>query len=308
MKITAVEAIPVTYPEPNDFNAYRHLCLVKLTADDGRVGWGESVTMWPEASMATKAVIEGLAQLLIGKDPVSNDALYRAMKNHVWWYGYEGGIASFAISALDIAIWDLKGKALDTSVTRLLGGPVHDTLPAIASCHAHYAEIPAMAEETLEWLSTGLQGIKTGFGKRGDAYLGYEHDRDVAYVKAMREAIGPDKQLMVDMGIKIRWDVTTAVRRCQAFDEYNLNWIEEPLAAWDPEGYRTLRDKTSTLIAYGEREWTLQGFERLLETGTVDVVGCDPGRAEASPASRSCASGWSTTAARPTPTPGPPPS
>ena len=280
MKITAVEAIPVTYPEPNDFNAYRHLCLVKLTADDGQVGWGESVTMWPEASMATKAVIEGLAQLLIGKDPVSNDALYRAMKNHVWWYGYEGGIASFAISALDIAIWDLKGKALDTSVTRLLGGPVHDTLPAIASCHAHYAEIPAMAEETLEWLSTGLQGIKTGFGKRGDAYLGYEHDRDVAYVKAMREAIGPDKQLMVDMGIKIRWDVTTAVRRCQAFDEYNLNWIEEPLAAWDPEGYRTLRDKTSTLIAYGEREWTLQGFERLLETGTVDVIGCDPGRAE----------------------------
>ena len=65
-----------------------------------------------------------------------------------------------------------------------------------------------MCEEALEWLSTGLQGVKTGFGKRGDAHLGYEHDRDVEYVRAMREAIGPDNLLMIDMGIKIRWDVT----------------------------------------------------------------------------------------------------
>jgi len=74
--------------------------------------------------------------------------------------------------------------------------------------------------------------------------------------------------------------VTSAVRRAQAMEEYRLDWIEEPLGAWDPEGYANLRAKTSTRIAYGEKEWTLEGFERVLATGTVDVVGVDPGRAE----------------------------
>jgi L-alanine-DL-glutamate epimerase-like enolase superfamily enzyme len=86
--------------------------------------------------------------------------------------------------------------------------------------------------------------------------------------------------LMIDNGIAIKWDVTDAVRRAKAMEEYNLDWIEEPLGAWDPEGYANLRAKTTTRIAYGEREWTLEQFERVLATGTVDVLGVDPGRAE----------------------------
>ncbi len=280
MRIEKVEGIPVSYPEPNDFNALRHLCLVKITTDDGAVGWGESITQFPEASFATKAIIDGMAADVVGKDPVRNDEIWRAVKNRAWWYGYEGGIASYAISAIDMALWDLKGQALNLSVCELLGGPVHEKLPAIASSHAHHASIPAMASEAAEWLSTGLQGMKVGFGKRGEAHLGYEHDRDVKYVETMRETIGPDKMLMIDLGIKIRWDVSTAVKRVQAFDEYDIDWIEEPLGAWDPEGYATLRAKTKTRIAYGEKEWTLKGFERVLATGTCDVVGVDPGRAE----------------------------
>ena len=95
----------------------------------------------------------------------------------------------------------------------------------------------------------------------------------------MREGLG-DKMLMIDCGIAIKWDVTDAVRRVQAMEEYDLAWIEEPLGAWDPEGYANLRAKTTTRIAYGEQEWTLERFERVLATGTVDVVGVDPGRAE----------------------------
>lgn len=280
MRITSVEAIPVSYPEPNDFNALRHLCLAKLTADDGQVGWGESITQFPEANFATKAIIEGFAEFVIGKDPVSHELIWRTLKDRSWWYGHGGGIASYAIAAIDMAVWDLKGKALGTSVLELLGGPVHEKLPGIASCHAHYEEIPRMVEEAQEWLSTGLQGVKVGFGKRGDARLGYDHDRDVEYVRQMREGIGADRSLMIDNGWAIKWDVSTAVKRCVAFDEYDVTWVEEPLGAWDPEGYRTLRDKTRTLIAYGEKEWTLEGFERVLATGTVDVVGVDPGRAE----------------------------
>jgi len=280
VKIETVEAIPVSYPEPNDFNALRHLCLCKITADDGQVGWGESITQFPEANFAAKAIIEGMAPNLVGRDPVHTEALWRQNRDQAWWYGYGGGISSYAVAAIDIALWDLKGKALGASVIDLLGGPVHERLPAVASCHAHYEEIPAMVEEAQEWLSTGMQGVKVGFGKRGNARLGYEHDRDVEYVRQMREGIGDDKMLMIDCGIAIKWDVSTAVRRAQAMEPYNLTWIEEPLGAWDPEGYRTLRDKTTTLIAYGEKEWNLEGFERVLETGTVDVVGVDPGRAE----------------------------
>lgn len=280
MRIAKVEAIPVSYPEPNDFGATRHLCLAKLTTHDGAVGWGESITQFPEANFATEAIIDGMADLVVGRDPVQNDAIWRSLKDRAWWYGYGGGIASYAIAALDMALWDLKGKALGRTVLDLLGGPVHERLPAIASSHAHHESIPEMAEEAIGWLSDGLQGMKVGFGKRGSARLGYEHDRDVEYVRTMREAIGPDRQLMIDLGWAIKWDVATAIRRTQAFDDYGIDWIEEPLGAWDPEGYANLRSKTTTLIAYGEKEWTIEGFERVLATGTVDVVGCDPGRAE----------------------------
>lgn len=280
MRVRAVEPIPISYPEPNDFDVVRHLCLVKVTADDGTVGWGEAVTMWPEASAAASAVINGMAEIVIGQDPAHVDAIWRSLKDRAWWYGYGGGIASFAISALDIALWDLKGKAAGLSVLDMLGGSAHDRLPAIASCHAHHETIPEMVEEAQAWMESGFQGVKGAFGKRGDARLGYDHNRDVEYVRAMRRGLGDDAHLMIDLGWAIKWDVSTAVRRTRAFDEYNVEWVEEALGAWDPEGYANLRGKTNALIAYGEREWTLEGYERILATGTVDVIGVDPGRAE----------------------------
>lgn len=278
--VAKVEPIPVSYPEPNDFNALRHLCLVKITTDDGLVGWGESITQFPEASFATKAIIEGMAERVVGRDPVHTTAIWESLKDQAWWYGYGGGIASYAIAAIDIALWDLKGKILGRSVVDLLGGPVHERLPAVASSHAHYEDIGRMVEEAQEWLAPGLHGVKVGFGKRGNARLGFEHDRDVEYMRRMREGLGPKALVMIDCGWAVKWDVSTAIRRVRAFEEVGLHWIEEPLGAWDPEGYASLRAKTSTLIAYGEKEWNLEGYERVLATGTVDVVGVDPGRAE----------------------------
>jgi L-alanine-DL-glutamate epimerase-like enolase superfamily enzyme len=279
-KVVSVEPIPVSYPEPNDFNALRHLCLVRITTDDGLVGWGEAVTQFPEASFATKAIIEAMSERVIGRDPVQTRAIWESLRDQAWWYGYGGGIASNAVAAIDIALWDLKGKVLGRSVLDLLGGAVHERLPAVASAHAHYADIERMVEEAQEWVAPGLKGVKVGFGKRGDARLGFEHDRDVEYVRRMREGLGPEALIMIDCGWAVRWDVTAAVRRVQAFDEFGLHWIEEPLGAWDPEGYANLRAKTTALIAYGEKEWNLEGYERVLATGTVDVVGVDPGRAE----------------------------
>lgn len=280
MRIESVEAIPVSYPEPNDHNATRHLCLVRVSAE-GAVGWGEAVTMWPEASQAMKVIVEqGFAPFLLGRDPIENGVLWREMKEHTWWYGL-GGIASFAIAAVDIALWDLKGKSLGARVVDLLGGPVRDRLPAMACGHGGDENLGVMADEIAGWLSErNLHGIKVGYGKRGNARLGYEHDRDVEFVRLIRERIGPDKAIMIDLGNAIRWDVTTAVERTRAMEEYDLAWIEEPLGGDNPEGYATLREKTTTRIAYGEREWNLRGYERIIDSGTVDVIGVDPGRAE----------------------------
>ena len=279
MRISSIEAIPVAYPEPNDCNAERHLCLVRMQADHGQVGWGEAITQWPEASRATSAIVDGVAPLLIGQDPVHSDTLWRALKQHAWWYG-NGGIASFAIAALDIAMWDLKGKALGVSVLDLLGGAVHSKLPAIASAHAFRPQIQDMAEDIAGWLARGLSGVKVGFGKKGDAHLGYEHERDIAFVKTVREVIGPTPDIMIDLGVKVYWDVSTAIRRVRAMEEFGLAWIEEPLGPTDPAGYAVLRNSISTRIAYGEREWNLAGYEHILSAGIVDVVGVDPGRAE----------------------------
>jgi L-alanine-DL-glutamate epimerase-like enolase superfamily enzyme len=97
-----------------------------------------------------------------------------------------------------------------------------------------------MVEEAQEWVAPGMHGLKVGLGKRGNANLGYEHDRDVEYMKQMRAGL-PGKWIMLDCGWNVKWDVKTAVRRVQAFEEYDLHWIEEPLGASDPEGYANQR-------------------------------------------------------------------
>jgi L-alanine-DL-glutamate epimerase-like enolase superfamily enzyme len=277
--LRTIEAIPIGYEEPNDHGRIRHVTLIKLTDDDGAVGWGESVTYWPEASRAVVALVDGLREVLVGRDPLENEAIWRALRSQMWWYG-NGGIGSIALSGIDIALWDLKGKLLGASVLDLLGGPVKDVLPAIASGHAAKADLGALADEAAAWTATGLHGMKIGFGKRGDAHLGYDHDRDVEYVRRVREAMGPNKSLMVDLGVATQWTVSEAVRRIRAFEEHAVDWVEEPLGHFDPDGYAELRAKTQTKIAYGEKEFGLEGIQRVLDSGTCDVLGFDPGRAE----------------------------
>jgi D-galactarolactone cycloisomerase len=277
--IAAIEAIPIGYPEPNDHDRTRYVCLIKATMDDGTVGWGEATTYWPEAARAVQQLVPALEEVIVGKSPIDTEGLWRQLREHTWWYG-NGGIASMALSGIDIALWDAKGKLLDTRVLDLLGGPAKDALPAIASGHAAKADLGELADEAAEWVSTGLHGIKVGFGKRGDAHLGFDHGRDVEYVRRVREAIGPDKQAIVDLGVAVKWDVSTAVARVRSFEEFDLYWIEEPLGHWNPAGYETLRAKTTTRIAYGEREYTTEGVQRVLATRTCDILGFDPGRAE----------------------------
>jgi len=280
MRIRTVTPISVAYPEPNDNHNTRYLTLCRIEASDGTTGWGEAITQWPESSRATEQLIAGLAPLLVGHDPLDNVAHWRRLKAHMWWYGYQGGIAAFALSAIDIALWDLKGKILGQPLVKLLGGPHRDRLPVIASTHAFLPSIEQEAERHGRYVhEEGYQGVKIGFGKRGDAHLGYEFARDVTFVRLLRAAVGPEADIMIDRGQSLQWDLGHAIRLINAFEEYQLRWIEEPLEPSDIEGFRKLRQHVKTLIATGEREWDTAGYQRLIATGIVDVVGCDPGRA-----------------------------
>src|SRR5687767_12852492 len=118
MRITSVEAIPIGYPEPNDHGRTRYVCIARLTTDERFVGWGEGVVYWEEDARATAIVVDALGELVIDMNPLQTETIWRKLRDHSWWYG-NGGIAAMAISAIDIAVWDLKGKALNTRVLDL---------------------------------------------------------------------------------------------------------------------------------------------------------------------------------------------
>lgn len=279
MRINKMEAIPMRYAEPNDFYSIRHTLLVKIETDEGIVGWGESIAMWPEAVMAVKIVIEqGFAPLLRDCDPLDTETNWLLMKKHTWWYG-EGGIASFAISGVDMALWDIKGKAFNMPLYKLLGGKVRDRLPACASTHPSKPTLQDNADELAAYIQEGYQSVKVGFGKKGHAGLGKERKRDIAFVRTVREAIG-EAGLIVDIGNAVEWDIPTAIRMTREFEQYDIAWIEEPLHPTNMAGLAELRTASATLIATGEREYTVAGYYRLIRSGLVDVVGIDPGRAE----------------------------
>ena len=277
-RIRNIEAIPFSYPEPTDHHHTRTVCLVKITSEDGQVGWGECCTYFPEATLAVVKLVEGLADLVVGQNALHTETIWHNLVAHSWWYGTGVGLTAFAISGIDIALWDIKGKILGARVLDLLGGPEHDRLPAIASLHGTKASIKGMAEEISAHTATGLHGAKVGFGKRGDAHLGFDHDRDVDFVHQVMDAMGPGKDLMVDLGVKNFWDIATAISRAKVFEEMGVAWLEEPLGHDDPEGYAVLRAATGIRIAYGEREWNVRGVARIVDSGTVDVIGLDPGR------------------------------
>ena len=189
MRIVRVTPVSVAYPEPNDSNATRHLTLCRVEAEDGTTGWGEAVTMWPEACRATERLIDGMSDLVVGRDAMDVVEIWQRLRAHTWWYGYEGGLASFAISAIDIALWDLKGKLLGQPVVRLLDRPHRERLPVIASTHAFRPSLEEEASIHGHYVrDQGYQGVKVGFGKRGQTKLGYTVERDVEFMRLLREA------------------------------------------------------------------------------------------------------------------------
>ncbi|KAB2871698.1 MAG: mandelate racemase/muconate lactonizing enzyme family protein [Bauldia sp.] len=268
------------WPEPNDFDNERMTVLLRVDTDAGISGWGEAIAMWPEACKATVAIIaDGFAPLLAGRDPLEVEACWQAMKAHTWWYG-EGGIAALAISAVDMALWDIAAKDAGKPLHDLLGGRVHDALPACASLHVNHPTIDDSVAAVSGYIKDGFRSAKLGLGKRGLSRAGRDPDYDVALVGALRAAIGPEPGIMVDAGNGTKWTLETAIDTTLRMEPFGIAWMEEPVHPSDLRGHGAFKSAVHTRLAAGEREWNLAGYRRFLNSGSVDVYGMDPARIE----------------------------
>ena len=264
MKITRIETflLKVPYemggPHPNFGGLPRNtmdILALRVDTDAGLSGWGEA--FGGPTAPATRLVIEQcVAPLAVGRDATAISALMSDLARKLQNFG-RGGAVTFALSGLDIALWDLAGKAAGLPLHRLLGGAVRDTLPAYASMLA-YHDAALVERNAAKAVSEGFRHVKL-------------HEKTVADVAAGRKGVGPGVPMMVDTNCP--WSVDEAIAMAQALAPFDPAWIEEPV--WPPEDFAGLARvfrASPVAIAAGENARTLADFRLMIETGAVTVV------------------------------------
>ncbi len=271
MKITDVEAIILRQPVVDGAIAdgSQDDLIVRVHTDEGIVGIGE-VDSAPEV---VKAVFEaphshyiatGLRHVLIGQDPLDIEGLWRRMYMGSVYYGRRG-VAMHAISGVDIALWDIKGKKLGKPVSELLGTRKRNRVRAYASLLMPDTErdVEASVEGLL---GKGFTAIKFGWGP-----IGMDEEHDVRLARAAKRAAGT-AEILIDAGFGYGADAKRAIRVARKFEEIGIYWLEEPFEPDEFEAYAELADAVDMRVAAGEEEATRWGFRELVERGHVDVV------------------------------------
>jgi L-alanine-DL-glutamate epimerase-like enolase superfamily enzyme len=258
IEIIELQNIPVTPPlfKQPVRTAVR---LVKLKTDEGIVGVSQLGGFMHSATIAF--IQQDLAPFLQGKDPLENERLVHQM---LWKYNTRAhaGVWNFAVSAIDVALWDIKGKFYDAPVWRLLGG-AQKSIPAYITFGLRAYDRDELAAAAKYWVNSGQTRLKIQVGRsnmRGEmdpSGASGEHREDnpaedESRVKAVREAVGERVELMVDANCLMKFDA--AIRWCKRFEPYNLMWFEEPIVHNDPYLLAQLRKQTSIPIAAGQWE------------------------------------------------------
>jgi L-alanine-DL-glutamate epimerase-like enolase superfamily enzyme len=277
MKISDVEVILLRQKEPiaSIGDSTQDAVIVKVHTDEGIIGIGE-VASSPyviEAIIkapASKYLCCGLKQICLGKDPFEIERIWHDMYDQSSWFGLRGA-AIQAMSGIDMALWDIKGKALSLPVYKLLGGAFNKEIKAYAS-----VLFPDTAEEiknmVKEFVGLGFSAIKFGWGK-----FGRSRQEDLRLIESAREAAGKNVELMVDAGGCFR-DVKMVIQLAEELEKFNVFWLEEPFPPDDLEGLARLSKATQLRIATGERLSTRYQFKELIEKGKVDIIQPDVGR------------------------------
>ena len=242
----------------------RSIGLVKITTDAGFVGWGEG------ANEASAAAVAQLAPLLIGQNPMQRNRLWQRMYGALHNHNSAVGFGGSAISAVDIALWDIAGKAAGLPIHDLLGGRIRDKV-AVYATGLYYTEgeFPdRLLDEARGYVDAGFKGMKTKVG-------GLPLDEDVRRVAALRDAIGPDIHLMVDANQA--YNAATAIRIGQRLTEYDILWFEEPVPTLDTESCLQVKAALPMAIAGGEVLRTRYEFRDAFVRRAFDIVQPDVG-------------------------------
>ncbi len=273
MQITDVEALHLRLPKVEEIaDGTQDVLVIRIHTDAGLTGIGEVSSQ----SYVCKAIFEappsaerrhGLAYLLRGQDPLDIEGLWQRLYHHTNRYGRRGAVIH-AISGADIALWDLKGKALGKTVSELLAlAPSERACRRSIRAYASYlfgstpGETADLAREAVD---LGLSAVKFGWGP-----FGKDLAADMAHVEAARRAIGDNRDLMVDAGCAFA--APAALEWAGRLASFQIGWLEEPLSQDDLKGYADLCPRSPVPIACGEGEVTRWGFESLIERG-VHVI------------------------------------
>jgi L-alanine-DL-glutamate epimerase-like enolase superfamily enzyme len=244
--------------------------IVEVFTDAGHIGIGNAA-LSPRITKQTIDVY--LKPLLIGRDPFDVEFLWQLMYRQTMAFGRKG-VGMVAISAVDIALWDVLGKATGQPVFRLLGGRTKQRIPVYAS--RLYSQPPdQLAEEAQQYKQEGYTAMKLRFGWGPvDGAAGMQ--RNLELVRTVREVVGDEVDIMADayMG----WNLDYARRMVPLLERYNLRWLEEPVIPDDLSGYVQLKAMNRIPIAGGEHEFTIYGFRELLDARAVDYIQFDTNR------------------------------
>ena len=246
------------------------MCVVEIETANGLVGTG-----WCEDySGASSIIVERhLTRFLIGADARNRGQLWDQMYRSTIPYGRKGP-AIFAISAVDIALWDLVGKHLGQPVHQLLGGKSRDSVQIYASA-LHFTNEDDFVREASDYVSRGFKAMKMRF-QHGPADGREGLKRNVEIVKLLRETVGDNIDIMGDA--YMAWDLEYALRMCRALAPFDMKWVEEPLLPDQIRDYVALRKESPVPIAAGEHESTRYGFTQLIESEALDIIQFDIGR------------------------------
>jgi L-alanine-DL-glutamate epimerase-like enolase superfamily enzyme len=275
MRITSLETglyriqLPVALSDSTHGTiTHFELITARLRDSDGAEGVGYTYTVGAGGAAIHALIDQGLRPVLIGADADGIEALWQKM----WWhlhYGGRGGSVCLAISACDIALWDLKARRFNTPLWRLLGG-FDPAVPCYAGGIDLEFPLDALLRQTDDNLGKGFRAIKMKVGRP-------RLSEDVERVRAMRAHLGPDFPLMVDANM--RWTVDEAIRAARAMQDSNLVWLEEPTIPDDVAGHARIVRDGGLPIATGENLHTLHEFKAMIEAGGVtypepDVTNC----------------------------------
>ena len=266
MKIKKIEPFIVSQQlkEPFHFSQWeyqtRTICLVKVTTDEGIYGWGEG---YGPANMV-KAGVEFFNPFILGMDALDHEIVWQHMYLRSLDYARRGVMLA-ALSAIDIALWDIKGKHFGLPVSSLLGGRKNEFVKPYATglYFSNGGDLKEkLAEEALLYKEQGFKGVKMKVG------LGIE--KDVEYTTAIKKAIGDEVELMIDSNHA--YSLKEALQLCYQLKDLSISWFEEPVSPEHYNSYRQLRENTNIPIAGGECEYLRHGFLQLFQNQSVDIA------------------------------------